>query len=402
MNLKLLIKLIVGLSLYITIWSHLPGTELIVQLTSASLMVFAAFLSILQRVKIKRLSILEICLLPIVIISAITSLATDNSYSFQFSIIFLLYCFALSLITRTINLKELLDVFVYTILAIVLTVLVTQHQELINTMLSAMSGYDGLQRFRPLNMHPNLTGMVYGGAAICLAFKGLYCNKLKQRVLFLSTACICLLFILAASARAALIALIIVFIIFLYTFIKSLDKKKFTYLATGLGCLSLVSLAYFDTTFNFLSEILEFDSNTRGIDSGATGRTELWALGANTILEDTSRLLFGYGLRSSEAPRIGFSLESSYLTLLFEIGIFSTVLFLFLVYTAIRLAIKYSKTEGENGIGAYYSIAMLLIFLLLQSVFNRYLIAIGNFYSLFFLILLFGIFTKKRVIFRFT
>ena len=402
MNLKLLIKLTVGLSLYMTIWSHLPGTELIVQLTSVSLMLFAAFLSILKGVKIKHFSILEICLLPIVIISAITSFATNNIYSFQFSIIFLLYCFALSLITRAINLTEILDVFAYTILAIVLTVLITQHQELINAMFSAMSSYDVLQRFRPLNMHPNLTGMVYGGAAICLVFKGLYCDQLKQKILFLSTACICITFILAASARAALVALIIVSIICLYTFIKNLDKKRFTYLVTGLGCLFLIGLLYSDTTFNFLSEMLEFDSDTRGVDSGATGRTELWALGASTILDDTSRLLFGYGLRSSEASRIGFSLESSYLTLLFEIRIFSTVLFLFLVYTAIRLAMKISESEGENGIGAYYSIAMLLIFLLLQSVFNRYLIAIGNFYSLFFLILLFGIFIKKRVIFRFT
>jgi O-antigen ligase len=398
MNLKLLIKLTVGLSLYITIWSHLPGTELIVQFTSVSLMLFAAFLSILKGVKIKRFSILEICLLPIVIISAITSLATNNIYSFEFSIIFLLYCFALSLITRAINLTEILDVFVYTILAIVLTVLITQHQELINT----LSSYDALQRFRPLNMHPNLTGMVYGGAAICLAFKGLYCDHLKQKILFLSAACSCILFILAASARAALVALIVVSIIWLYTFIKNLDQKRFRYLATGLGCLFLIGLLYLDQTFNFLSEILEFDSDTRGVDSGATGRNELWALGASTILEDTSRLLFGYGLRSSESSRIGFSLESSYLTLLFEIGIFSTILFLFLVYTAIRLAMKISKREGENGIGAYYSIAMLLLFLLLQSVFNRYLIAIGNFYSVFFLILLFGIFIKIRVIFRFT
>lgn len=402
MNLKLLIKLTVGLSLYMTIWSHLPGTELIVQLTSVSLMLFAAFLSILKGVKIKHFSILEICLFPIVIISAITSLATNNIYSFQFSLIFILYCFALSLITRAINLTEILDVFAYTILAIVLTVLITQHQELINTMFSAMSSYDALQRFRPLNMHPNLTGMVYGGAAICLVFKGLYCDQLKQKTLFLSTACICITFILAASARAALVALIVVFIICLYRLIKNLDKKRFTYLATGLGCLFLIGLLYSDTTFNFLSEILEFDSDTRGVDSGATGRAELWAQGASTILDDTSRLLFGYGLRSSEAPRIGFSLESSYLTLLFEIGIFSTILFLFLVYTAIRLAVKFSEREGENGIGAYYSIAMLLMFLLLQSVFNRYLIAIGNFYSAFFLILLFGIFIKKRVIFRFT
>ena len=183
--------------------------------------------------------------------------------------------------------------------------------------------------------------------------------------------------------------------------INNLNKTRATYLFGGIGIIVFVALLYFESIFGFLSGILEFDSDTRGVDSGGTGRFELWQLGIDTILGDTSRLLFGYGLRSSEASRIGFSLESSYLTLLFEIGVFSTLLFLLLVFSAIRLTIGISNKQGENGIGPYYAIAMLMTYLVLQSVFNRYLISIGNFYSAFFLILLFRVFIEKRVKFQF-
>jgi O-antigen ligase len=140
---------------------------------------------------------------------------------------------------------------------------------------------------------------------------------------------------------------------------------------------------------------LEFTSETRGVDSGGTGRIELWEEGTEMIIADPIRLLFGHGFRSAEAHLIGISLESSYLTLLFEVGLFATVGFLLCVYFSILKSLKISDLCYEGGVGIYYSVAMCFIFILFQSIFNRYLVSIGNFFSVFFFLLLFRIFLEN-------
>ena len=401
MSTNLLIRVLLGFSLYITIWSYAPGTERIIQISSVIGVFIAGCLSLLKTPRFNGFSYVEIFFIIVLMTSTVTSLLTNNNYSFQYTIVFGVYCVSAALISRVLSETEILDVFVITLIAIILTVLITQFGELKTALSIKMTVYDGLQRFTPLGMHPNLTGMVYGGATVCLGFKALYTCSNYKRIFYAVAAFIAFMFIIAASARSSLLALMVPAVFFLITYMKNLNKTRATYLfIIAIVIIVLLSMRI-DTIINYLAEILEFNSSTRGIDSGGTGRFELWAMGIETLKNDTSRLLFGYGLRSSEANIIGFSLESSYLTLLFDLGFVLTLGYLILVCLAVFISFKNSKVRNEFGTGPHFNIAMLFVFLICQSFFNRYLVSIGNFYSAFFLLLLFSVIRNNKLLLRF-
>jgi O-antigen ligase len=319
-----------------------------------------------------------------------------NNYSTQFTLIFIVYCTSLSAVSRMLSVLEIMDVFLVTVIFIVFTILMSQSEHLMNALSVTMTAFSGLLRFTPLGMHPNLAGMVYGGASVALIYAALSEDAITKKILFVAAGLTSVSFIVASSARSSLLALFVICIVTAYQYVKYINNKRLSYSLVALLTLSGTLIISFDIIFNYFSTILEFNSNTRGIDSGGTGRTELWSMGINVLSNDWTRLFFGYGLRTSEANVIGFSLENSYLTLLFEVGIINTCAFLIIVIVAIVLMLRKSKDHDERGIGPYFSVAMLIFFLLIQSFFNRYLLSIGNFYSAFFLLLLFSCFQKEN------
>jgi exopolysaccharide production protein ExoQ len=136
----------------------------------------------------------------------------------------------------------------------------------------------------------------------------------------------------------------------------------------------------------YLSLILDLDSPTRGVDSGATGRTDIWQAGIELVFSDAVRLFTGRGIRSALPEIIGFPVESSYINLALEHGLFfGSLIVLAFVVTAWR-ALQQGLQPGQHRYQLFMA-GLMLVFILAQSIFNRYLIGVGNPYSLWILVL---------------
>jgi hypothetical protein len=84
------------------------------------------------------------------------------------------------------------------------------------------------------------------------------------------------------------------------------------------------------------------------------------------------------------AGEMGFEVESSYINLAVESGIFLAALIL---VTFLSVLVNCYRKQASGS--AFYRFAFYtLLFALFQSIFNRYLIAIGNPFSLFILVIL--------------
>ena len=238
----------------------------------------------------------------------------------------------------------------------------------------------GLVRFRPFDLHPNLTGFIFGAGALLLYGRAREVSGLA-RVAFGLCAALSLGIVLAASARAGLVALAGALVIGMSVQLHRLRPRgALALMVVGLVCGGL----FRDEIAAYAIRILDLASETRGFGSGATGRTELWGQGLQLLASrDPFTLVFGSGLRSSSAAVVGFSTESSYITLLLEQGLaLGGLLILAIVWRA-----GAHVRRGARGDRRAMLIGQLLCFALIQSVFNRYLLAVGNPFSLYLMLL---------------
>jgi exopolysaccharide production protein ExoQ len=140
---------------------------------------------------------------------------------------------------------------------------------------------------------------------------------------------------------------------------------------------------------------LDLESSTRGLESGGSGRVDIWWHGLETLFDDPLTLVLGGGFRSSSSDIIGFSTESSYVTILLDNGIFlGFAVILVFWYSPIRaLRLSLSQSLDANTLVLACSF---LVFLLIESIFNRYLLAVGNPTSLMTLLILFSVAMRAR------
>jgi hypothetical protein len=237
-------------------------------------------------------------------------------------------------------------------------------------------------RLSPFDMHPNLSGYVYGGFIVIVLFADLkirFAPYLKAAMIAL-----CVMVILAASARAGLLALTATVLVYAIKTVLQ-GGKQARFLLLGAFALVIGSSIYYESILQYLSEMLELNSDTRGVDSGGSGRFGLWLRGVSLIGSRTWQVLIGGGLRSATEGILGFHTENSYITIVIESGVLVPIcLFGYLLYLIYRMM----NIEARQGRHFDRMVLYCTIFAMLQSIFNRYLIAIGNPFSLIFLILL--------------
>jgi hypothetical protein len=241
-------------------------------------------------------------------------------------------------------------------------------------------------RLQPFGMTPDLGGYAFGGFIIALLFSN-FSNVpvLRQAGWAAKTvlAGMSAMITLATMARGGFVAVVATLMIYVARNV-AFHKRLRLYIIFGVGALVIGGGIYWSTIAAYMTEMLELDSSHRGIGSGGTGRLELWQRGIEFIFGRSWEVLIGSGLRSSDISYIGFFTESSYITLAIEMGVFASAFlvgcFLFLLYRTGKDEFRRNDAFGKM---AFYCIT----YAMLQSIFNRYLIAIGNPFSLMFLII---------------
>ena len=381
---------LIGLACLLTFFGNLGTVGSIAQFGSVGLMcAAAAYALVTSRVRQGPMTSNEWILYAVGLSSLIICLVNSESETTAVSCAFMVTMIAISLCARAVSLPQILDVGAYVVLGYILVSLAAERGSLMS-ILSVSITKNGLMRLTPLGNVPNLSGYLFGGGSILLARRAILTKSWIERLVMIGSVFMAILLVIASSARASLLAVGAagLFAVSVEVGWKRLFSYRWVRNTTGLGILFALVLA--GKIGGYLTAILELDSKARGVGSGGTGRTELWSRGIDALQESPINFIFGGGFRSSASDLLGFSTENSYITILLDSGIFlgsaAIVAFACAPYQALRLM------RRDGGLDSpLLLLPSFFAFLLCESVFNRYLLAIGNPISLMSVVLLFGL-----------
>jgi hypothetical protein len=375
---------------YVAYLSSSPGLESIGRPLIFVLLLLAALVALVGK-KVRPISptASELLLYAVGIVSSAVALVRSVDYSIYYSMYFLTAIICISVIARTIPLPRLLDVAALSILLCVITTVLFDWKDLM-ICLSISIGKTGLHRFTPFGSHPLLVGYIFGSGSILLIRRAYLADRTWERYAMIAGTLLAWTMVLAASARSAVAGLVVA-ALFAYVaefrFFKGSSLGRAGMIAIIVGAVAAV---YFAVSSTYLQNILEVNSDTRGIGSGVTGRTDLWEKGLMSLTSDPTLVAFGGGLRSSEYSVIGFLTENSYITILLDSGaLFGSALILFLMLAPFS-ALRQSRAPTETP-NALVLLPSFFIFLLVQCFFVRYLVGLGNPTALYTLVLFTGL-----------
>lgn len=379
---------LLGLSVYMGGW-YMDGSAFqMVQLGSVSLFIASGFLALLSgNTRRAAITSTEYIVGGAFAFAMLVAFLRDNPLSTAFGGMFLLVLVSAAVLVRQADEGSYGVVFRRVYLALLITILLVQPGDYFTSVAGTTERAVGLVRLEPLGLHPNLSGLVYGGGALLFFQQFLVTEGFGKRVLLLGTSAMCLSLVLAASARASMLALGLTGAVAVGLLAwKGSNKARKTIGAAAL-LMTGVAILSADKIASYLTVILDLNSPTRGVDSGATGRADIWRDGVALVFSDPVLLFTGRGIRAAGPDVIGFPVESSYINLALENGaVFGVLITVAFVVTAARALINSVRNERLNT--ELLLSGLMLVFVLAQSIFNRYLIAVGNPYSLLVLMML--------------
>lgn len=332
------------------------------------------------------LSILLIALIPLQ--SLINNFFNFEPYYVEYSVLFLVAAFSIYTVVNTVEFHIIFNSFRYAAIAITLTILLTSSGLLSQTLSITYDPVNGLDRFSPYGLHPNLVGHIFGGFAVMFFCSMLSGKNMTRKIFFAALMGVSMLYCVAASSRGGFFAAVLGIGAVCATVIwQDRVKRKYFMLFILLAILAFFATGAGVKMVSYLSSIFEFASNDRGMESGLTGRTANWGKLLHTVFSSVTFMLFGSGLRTGGVEVLGYDIDNSYLNLLYEIGLPSTAIFIMLLLaTTNKLRKALLKTPD-----LLKAIALgLLVFTLCESVVARYLLSIGNPLSLFVLYCMLG------------
>jgi exopolysaccharide production protein ExoQ len=376
-----------GGSIYLTGWYYEGPALQASQMGAISLLLMAGLFAALSGGTLRiRPSLVEWMFATAFLFAMLVAWMTGNVLSTMYGAMLLLVLTAIAFLVRHRRAAELVAVFRWAYVALIGTVLALESPAWFASLSGSVEYGLGLVRYQPLGMHPNLSGLVYGGGALLFFQRYLAAHRRSEKAFAMAMAGLCLCVLLAASARAGMLALAAAGLTGIT--LIALRGSRRSRVSLVLAALIGVMVIFFKRADikEYLSLILDLDSPTRGVDSGATGRTDIWQAGIELVFSDAVRLFTGRGIRSALPEIIGFPVESSYINLALEHGLFfGSLIVLAFVVTAWR-ALQQGLQPGQHRYQLFMA-GLMLVFILAQSIFNRYLIGVGNPYSLWILVL---------------
>lgn len=379
---------LLGGSIYLTGWYYEGPALQASQMGAISLLLMAGFFAALSGdTRRIRPSLTEWMFGFAFLFAMLVAWMTDNWLSTMYGAMLLLVLVSVSFLVRQSGAAQLVVVFRWAYVALLGTLLVLEPGPLFQSLSGSVEYGLGLVRYQPLGMNPNLSGLVYGGGAMLFFQRVLAADKLLHKLFALTMSALCLSVLLAASARASMLALAIAGAvgITLIALRGSRRSRIALLLAAFIGV--VVILVQWAAIKDYLLLILDVDSPTRGVDSGATGRTDIWRDGVALVFSNAMLLFTGRGIRSALPEVIGFPVESSYINLALEHGLVFGALIAGAFFVTAARALRQGLRPGQFRYQTFIA-GLMIVFLLAQSIFNRYLIGVGNPYSLWILVLI--------------
>ncbi len=359
--------------------SNMSGLSTAFQILGAALVSLSAVLATLAgKVRKESLTPGEWMMLALVLFSAISGVATLDPDVLVYTLVFGVVFLSIGLLRRALSIDEITDICLKAFIVMLLGIFVTDPAGYIAGVTGQSVYGKGLARFNPYDLHPNLTGFIFGAGTVLFYQRSLG-REMRGKIIYTVLAALSFSVVLAASARAGMLAAVGAYILFKLLGVrlrfKARSPLRLTIKMLGLLAGLLLLFLALPTIGEYAVRILDLNNPRRGIESGGTGRVALWELSLEAIgNRNFAELFFGTGIRSSSAHKIGFSLESSYFTLILENGLMLAGLWIAAnVGALIRFSVTHDPAHPWKA-----TAALLFGFALVQSIFNRYLLAIGN------------------------
>jgi exopolysaccharide production protein ExoQ len=390
-----MVEVLVALACYLSFFANVGSIGTLVQVAALGLLFAAAALAVLQnKVNASPVTLTELTMYAVGVVSTVLGMLSTEVGPLIYSVGFLGAVILVSIVARSLSLERLLDIGAAVMLLCVLTTLVVERGNAL-TALSISVGRTGLLRFTPLGSHPNLTGYMFGAGSILLIRRVLISKNTFERIVMAGAAFLSWAFVLAASARSSILALFVAAAVAIILERRVSRAIGWKWIAIGVVTVAIIGLAFTDKITSYVVGMLELESSTRGMSSGGSGRVDIWWHGLATLFDDPLTLIFGGGFRSSSSDVIGFSTESSYVTILLDNGIFIGCAVIFVFWCSPIRALRLSLTQSPQA-NTLVLVCSFLTFLLIESIFNRYLLAVGNPTSLMTLPILFSLAMRGR------
>ncbi|MHB1945329.1 MAG: O-antigen ligase family protein [Metallibacterium sp.] len=267
-----------------------------------------------------------------------------------------------------------------------------------NVSLIINSLVDG-QRLDPTPANPNSIGFIFAGYLIACAWMATQTNLNKiWKLVYIIVMIVAGVSIFAASSRASMLGLTVGLGTAAYLrYSKRISLKRIPRIV-GLGfvcilCASIllvINHAFYSRTEQYVIKVLALNSQFRGFGSGFSGRLQNWQIALNHIASGISWFT-GHGYRTS-FNNLGLLIDNGYLVVWYELGLMGLLFIIFQIIWLMRILIKFSAINGLSYSVKNLHLALIAIVIAyaINNIFDRYLLSVGNPFSLFclFLILL--------------
>ena len=239
-------------------------------------------------------------------------------------------------------------------------------------------------RLVPLGLEPNFVGM---SALLC--FMGALVLRSMIGMILLSILPVYTM--LVVQSRASLMSSLIAIGFILIFYLRRLSVKTLrsyllvAFLAVPAVCVALMlaGVPVLDLIVKQVNGVFMINDEYRGIDSGGSGRTEIWTAAINLWL---SHPLFGVGFKGHPLMMPDNLLaHNAYLGMLADVGVVGFGSYMLIIGVAIYYLLK----RGDRGLAEFPLRAAIVFSYILYGLLESRAFSFGNTYSLLFLLVAF-------------
>lgn len=289
------------------------------------------------------------------------------------------------LVLGVMSMREVIRAFSLAGAPAVLLFIATDWQGMVHATLTA-------SRLIPAGAQPNALGFIFAGFVLAFSWRAAdRSGRAGTRILFACFALLTLFMIFILQSRASLLAVSCGYAwIAMIASIRTLRRSRLRVRVVSAAAVFLIlcgigigamTHTVRDKATAYVLTGLKLESRYRGLGSGLSGRLPRWSATVAAINRQ-GFWTFGAGYRTATG-NLGFSVDNGYLTIIYEQGLVGLLAILAQIAWVLVMLARQSLHAWDSRDRTFVLAASaIIVSLLVNNIFDRYLFGIGNPFSL--------------------